>query len=119
MSAMKVVSCTPNIGATVTGVDLSDEISDSETDFLYDALLKHFVLFFRDQHLTPEQLSFFARKFGPLEGTHHTYESLENFDHVTVLNMGPENPPDSAEWHADLTFNQDAAFASVDRKSVV
>ena len=46
MSAMKVVSCTPNIGATVTGVDLSDEISDSEADFLYDTLLKHFVLFF-------------------------------------------------------------------------
>ena len=98
---MKVVPCTPNIGATVNGVDLSNEISDSEADFLYDALLKHLVLFFHDQNLTPDQLSFFAHKFGPLEGSHHTYESLKGFDHVTVLNMGPENPPDSAEWHAD------------------
>ena len=113
MSAMKVVPCTSSIGAAITDVDLSDEISDAEADFLYEALLNHFVLFFRDQHLTPKQLSFFARKFGPLAGAHHTYESLEGFDHVTVLNMGPENPPDSAEWHADLTFNQDAAFASV------
>ena len=63
---MKVVPCTPNIGATVSGVDLSNEISDSEADFLYDALLKHLVLFFHDQNLTPDQLSFFAHKFGPL-----------------------------------------------------
>ncbi len=46
MSAMKVVPCTSSIGAAITGVDLSDEISDAEADFLYEALLNHFVLFF-------------------------------------------------------------------------
>ncbi len=113
MSLIEVSPCTPNLGATITGADLSKDLSDSDADFLYDALLKHLVLFFHDQHVTPEQLSGFASNFGPLQGRHHTYESLEGFEHVTVLDMGPENPPDSAEWHADLTFSQDAAFASV------
>ncbi len=108
----EVSPCTPSIGAIITGVDLSKDLSESDADFLYDALLKHLVLFFHDQHVTPEQLSGFASNFGPLQGRHHTYESLEGFEHVTVLDMGPENPPDSAEWHADLTFGQDAAFAS-------
>ena len=46
MSAMKVEPCTPSIGAVITGVDLSDEISDIEADFLYEALLNHLVLFY-------------------------------------------------------------------------
>ena len=56
----------PTIGAEIEGVDLSRPISLAERDAIKAAILKHKVVFFRDQHLTNDQHAAFAREFGPL-----------------------------------------------------
>ena len=43
------------IGAEITGVDLSRELTDAEVADIRSALLTHKVVFFRDQDVTPEQ----------------------------------------------------------------
>jgi alpha-ketoglutarate-dependent taurine dioxygenase len=56
----------PTIGAEVSGVDLAQPLSAGRRDALKAALLKHKVLFFRDQTLDNETQAAFARNFGPL-----------------------------------------------------
>jgi taurine dioxygenase len=100
---MQVEPLTPAIGAEVRGVDLREPLDESTFDELYAALLRHQVIFLRDQAITDEQHEAFARRFGPLtvhptsraKGTNDTIEFLE--DHV-------DSPPKASRWHADLTW---------------
>ena len=57
---------TPNVGGVVHGVDLSRPLDESTFKQVHDALIDNGVIFFRDQHLTPEQQKAFGRRFGEL-----------------------------------------------------
>jgi alpha-ketoglutarate-dependent taurine dioxygenase len=54
------------LGAEVVGIDLSAPLGDATVARIRCALLGHQVIFFRDQHLTPEQHLGFGRRFGEL-----------------------------------------------------
>jgi alpha-ketoglutarate-dependent taurine dioxygenase len=56
----------PSIGAEISGVDLTQSISDEIRDEIKATLLKYKVVFFRDQNLTTEQHAAFAARFGKL-----------------------------------------------------
>jgi taurine dioxygenase len=56
----------PHIGAEISGVNLSQHISDAVRDEIKDAILKYKVVFFRDQDITPQQHAAFAERFGKL-----------------------------------------------------
>ena len=77
---MRVEQLTCAIGAELTGVNLSDAVRD-EALFteIRQALLKHRVLFLRNQDISRADHVAFARKFGELE------------DHP-VVGSDPENP---------------------------
>ncbi len=66
---------TPTIGAVVEGVDLAGNLSDEEIAQIRAALLKHKVIFFEDQHITPLQQRDFAARFGELH-THPLYPGV-------------------------------------------
>ena len=55
------------LGAEIAGVDLSPPLSDEVIGEIRQALLDHQVIFFHDQHLTPEQHLAFGRRFGELQ----------------------------------------------------
>jgi len=71
----------PTIGAEIEGVDLSRPISDETRDAIKAAILKHKVVFFRDQTLTDEQQAAFAARFGPL----YTHPSTKRHDNIAPL----------------------------------
>ena len=54
------------IGATVSGIDLAD-VDGPTRAWIYESVLKHGVLLFRDQDLDPTAFHDFARGFGPLQ----------------------------------------------------
>lgn len=56
----------PTIGAEVGGIDLSRPLSDDLRDQIKAALLKHKVLFFRDQNVDRRQHLAFAKRFGAI-----------------------------------------------------
>jgi alpha-ketoglutarate-dependent taurine dioxygenase len=56
----------PTIGAVISGVDLTQPISDEVRDEIKAALLAYKVIFFRDQFLSREQHAAFAARFGSL-----------------------------------------------------
>ena len=55
---------TPIIGAEISGVNLADPLSNSALDEIHRALAENLVIFFRDQHITPQQHLALGRKFG-------------------------------------------------------
>ena len=64
MSKITTRTLTPAIGAVVEGIDLSQKLADEQIAQVRAALLKHKVIFFKDQHITPVQHRDFAARFG-------------------------------------------------------
>src|SRR5438270_10679861 len=66
-----VEKLTPIIGAEISGVDIGKLVSDEarsnrQMDEIHRALAENPVIFFCDQHLTPQQHLAFGRMFGEL-----------------------------------------------------
>ena len=57
---------TPIIGAEIHGIDLAKPLSNRQREELHRALAENLVIFFRDQHITPQQHLAFGRLFGDL-----------------------------------------------------
>ncbi len=93
----------PYIGAQVSDVDLSRPLSDAQFEQLYHGLLRHQVLFLRNQVITPEQQRALAIRFGDLH-IHPVYPHAEGVDEIIVLDTHQDNPPDNDNWHTDVTF---------------
>ena len=110
MQAQKI---TPAIGAEITGVDLSDELTDAVADGLYQALLEHQVIFLRETDISPEAHMALATSFGDVDAPHPLYPHVEDFDRIVKLENDSGAPPDTNSWHTDLTFKTVQPFASI------
>jgi taurine dioxygenase len=110
---MRVDPVTAAIGAEVHDVVLSGDLDPAVLDQIYDALNKHLVLFFRDQDLSPEDQFEFAKTFGTPAQPHPVYPHLPGFDRVVLLENDGDRPPDTDDWHTDLTFQPKTPFLSV------
>ncbi|MEY4576460.1 MAG: hypothetical protein RL701_1163 [Pseudomonadota bacterium] len=71
----------PAIGAEISGVDLSQPISDLVRDEIKATLLQYKVVFFRDQTLNAAQQADFAARFGKLY-THPNTTRNENISSI-------------------------------------
>lgn len=75
-------------------------------------MLKHQVLFFRDQPLTPAQQARFAAHFGDLH-IHPIYPNVPETPEVLVLDTAVTDVRDNAVWHTDVTFLATPAMGAV------
>ncbi|WP_202301449.1 taurine dioxygenase [Dryocola clanedunensis] len=100
---VNIVPLGPYIGGLVSGVDLTRSLSDNQFEQLYHALIRHQVLFFRDQAITPQQQRALAMRFGDLH-IHPVYPHAEGVEEIIVLDTHDDNPPDNDNWHTDVTF---------------
>jgi len=110
---MKIDPTTPTIGAEISGIDLSQPLDSATQDKIYDALMTHLVVFFRDQDLSPQAQYDFATSFGTPAAKHPIYPHIPGHDRVVVLENDGERPPDTDDWHTDLTFQPEPPFLSV------
>jgi len=93
----------PYIGALVSDINLARPLNDSQFEQLYHALIRHQVLFVRDQPITPQQQRALAMRFGDLH-IHPVYPHAEGVEEIIVLDTHNDNPPDNDNWHTDVTF---------------
>src|ERR1700728_2368940 len=91
---LKVTRLTAALGATLEGVPLRDELSQSTIDQLQGLLVEHQVLLFRQQPLTPAQQVRFARRFGPLH-VHPIYPLLPELPEILILDTHADFLPDN------------------------
>ena len=103
---------TPAIGAVIEGVDLSTRLDDEQIAAIRTALLKHKVIFFEDQHITPVQHRDFAARFGELH-THPLYPGVPEAPEMFILDNDANNPTDNDAWHTDVTFIQTPPLGAI------
>lgn len=109
---MQIVPTGKVLGATVTGVDLTQPLSKADFATLLRALGQHGVLRFPKQRLTAAQLRDMARNFGPLQTGIAAQASEQDVPEVSVLsNIVVDGKaigiPDAGQsWHTDMTYNQ-------------
>ena len=112
-ASLQITPLTPKIGAEISGVDLSGPLDQATLDAIYDALIEHLVIFFRDQDIPPSAHLELARSFGEPQPPHPVYPSVDGFENIIKLENDGSNPPDTDGWHTDLTFHQEPPFASI------
>jgi taurine dioxygenase len=100
------------LGAIVTGVDLSQDLSQSVIDRLGELLVEHQVLFFRNQPITPEAQRDFAAHFGSLH-IHPIYPVLPELPEIMLIDTHEGFLPDNDNWHTDVTFSQTPPLAGI------
>ena len=103
---MRIEQLTCSIGAELIGVSLADAARD---DGLFaeikHALLRHRVLFLRDQDISRADHVAFAKQFGALED-HPIVGSHPEHPGLVQIYKTPEGPIDRYEnaWHTDATW---------------
>ena len=103
------------IGAELRHVSLADASRDAGLAAEIRALLvKHKVLFFRQQELTRAEHVAFARHFGELED-HPVAGSDPEHPGLVRIYKSPETPADRYEnsWHTDATWREKPPFGCV------
>jgi taurine dioxygenase len=82
---MEIRPLSPQVGAEVIGVDISQPLPDDVFKTIDDAYNHYSVLVFRGQKLTPEQQIAFSRLFGELEVSPRTQFALPGHPEILVL----------------------------------
>ena len=108
----KAEPLTPSIGALISGISLNN-LSKGDVEQLYHALIKHQVIFFRNQELSPESHMNLAESLGEIDPGHPVYPHVEGYQSIVLLKNDANNKPDTNDWHKDLTFKSNPPFASI------
>jgi taurine dioxygenase len=115
---MRIEQLTCAIGAELLDVSLGDAVRDDALfQEIYAALLRHRVLFLRDQtldRLSRQDHMAFARRLGELE-THPMAPSHPDAPGLVQIYKTPDSPGDRYEnaWHTDGTWRETPALGCV------
>lgn len=111
--SITVDKLTPVIGAEISGIDLAKPLSNTQLDEVHRALAENLVIFFREQHITPEQHLAFGRLFGEL----HVHPAAPNIDgHPELLKIyaDKDSPRANGEsWHSDVSCDPAPPLGSI------
>lgn len=101
MTKLTTEKVTSRIGAIVHGINARVPLAEEHRAFVHDALLRHKVIFLRDQFLDDDQHETLSRIFGdPI--LHPTIPAAEGTPYTFELNSRNGRSTDS--WHTDVTF---------------
>ncbi len=102
------------LGAEISGIDLSGDLSNAEFDAVHQAFLDHQVIFFRDQHdLQPDAHKAFASRFGSLN-VHPYVAGMESHPEILEIIKEPDEKLNfGGGWHSDMSFLEEPALGSI------
>ena len=104
---------TPIIGAEIAGIDLSQPLSNRQQDEVHRALAENSVIFFRDQHITPEQHLAFGRMFGNLH-LHPAAPHEPGLPELMIIHADKDSPRANGEgWHTDVSCDVEPPMGSI------
>ncbi|MET0387927.1 MAG: TauD/TfdA family dioxygenase [Polyangiales bacterium] len=110
-SLLQVRPLEPSIGAEISGVDLSQPISDAVRDEIKNTILQYKVVFFRDQNINAQQQAAFAARFGklythPNTNRHENIASIHQIAAVDFAKYDRTRDPQTIEggYHTDTSW---------------
>ena len=97
----------PNLGAEITGVDLSQTISEAEFSEIEAAFLAYQVLFFKDQKEIPPQVHIdLGKRFGPLH-RHPAAPTMAGYPEIFEIHATRHSKVANGEfWHSDVSCDE-------------
>lgn len=125
-AGLSITPLGPFLGALVDGIDLAAAPDDVCIATLRRALVRHKVLFFRNQEISQDQHIALGRRFGTLDchpaakkAGHPEIMLIEPNAYTRVGGMINENALTVDKWHADGTFLEKPYFASILRPRIL
>ena len=113
-ASIHVEKLTPHVGGIVSGVDLSKPLDESTFKQVHDALIDNGVVFFRDQHLTPEQQKAFGRLFGELHLHPAAPREVPEHPEILVIHADEKSKHVAGEnWHSDVSCDVEPPMGSI------
>jgi taurine dioxygenase len=111
----------PVLGAEISGLDLTQEFKPEIVAAIRAALLRHKVVFFRDQDISYEDHVRFGRYFGDLEGhpvTAHVpgFPEILHIEAADGMKLREDIVPivrAANKWHTDVTFREAPSMGGV------
>ena len=104
---------TPAIGATISGIDIAQDLSSAVIAEIRAAFLEHLVVFFHDQQLTPAQLVAFAKRFGAIGYYPFVAGMAGQPEVVEVVKNEDEKINFGGLWHTDTSYLERPPLGSV------
>ena len=120
---LTIEKLSPTIGAEISGIDLTEELSDDFVAYLSHLLVEYKAIFFRDQDITTEQHLAFGRRFGELEvhpfAGSASIRNKKGYSEVLELHFNRDRSPQGADiWHSDVTWRQEPSLGSILRARI-
>ena len=103
-SGIKIQKYSPNLGAIITGVDLSEEINEDQFEDIHKAFLDNQVLFFQNQNeILPEVHLKLGKLFGELH-MHPAAPSMPGYPEIFEIHAHKNSKVANGEfWHSDVS----------------
>jgi alpha-ketoglutarate-dependent taurine dioxygenase len=113
------------IGAELRGVDLREPLDGATVAEIRSLLLRHKVVFFPAQHLTPAEHKAFASYFGELTPAHPVVPGIDGFPEVFEIDYTKSRQlyatygdvarrrGRGVDWHTDVTFVEKPPLGSI------
>jgi taurine dioxygenase len=112
-TAIDVRPISGSIGAEISGVDLSGDVSDGMIAAIRGAWLDHCVIFFREQDLPPARFLTFAKRFGEVI-EYPFVKGLEEYPEIIpVIKLEHEKTNFGGIWHSDTAYLETPPMATM------
>jgi taurine dioxygenase len=108
-----------SFGDTITGVDLSQPLSEGTFRIILSALVNHSVICIPGQHIDAGQLKDFSSRFGSLEiNVANSFQEPGHPEVMILSNIKEDGKPigladAGQDWHTDMSYSKEIAFANV------
>jgi taurine dioxygenase len=113
-ASIQVEKVTPLAGAEIRGVDLARPLDERTFKEVHAALIDNGVIFFRDQHLTPEQQKAFGRLFGELHLHPAAPREVPEHPEILVIHADENSKHVAGEnWHSDVSCDLEPPMGSI------
>src|SRR3984957_4403824 len=111
-SAIEIHPSAGAVGAEIRNIDLS-ALQDNDVDTVRHTLFDRGVVFFRDQHLTPEQHVAAAERFGPID-INRFFKHADGYPMIAEVRKEPEQKTNiGGGWHTDHSYDEAPALGSI------
>ena len=120
MSKLTISAHDDSFGASISGVDLSSQLSAEETQEIRKAWVKHRVVYFPDQPMNHDQLARFTLSFGGF-GDDPYVKSIEEHQNILEVRRAPAEDvaPFGGGWHSDWSFQETPPSATILHSKVI
>jgi taurine dioxygenase len=105
----------PNLGAIITGIDLSNSISDTEIRIIKDAFHKFQVLFFQNQsEILPQNHIVLGQYFGDLH-IHPAAPKMKNYPEIFEINTDKNSKiaNGAEDFHSDVSCDTEPPLGTM------